>query len=1002
MNKKYFILTLLILAFLPGTLAALNDSLVLYADFNTGATANLCQGACTFFTNVGTSNTSGVGGGSGRLVNSAGGYYNSSAGLVPNSDLSYTFAVWVNSSSLANFGHVWSNVATTPYSRLFFQGNYTPTFESYNGATNPNAYAGSSINSNNTWYFYVSIINTTTDRALLYRNGVEVANVSYTSGAIFGSTRTVTWGRNGGAANGINATLDNIGVWHRALSQSEINTLYNSGAGCVYSGCIIPSQTLTISAVDAYNGTALTSFNASVTGTAEPISLLDKSGNGNTLTNNGATWNSTSNSYNFDGVDSTGNYMNLPFNINTSNTASAYFFDFLGYNKTSGAESYIYVDRSGGNALTISISTTNSRLFLNTWNTSGGSSGTSGNLSTNSYTFGSRASVLVILDPTTNTRQMYFNGELVLNQTFLNLGDSTATGKLGLSVGATNRYFNGTLYNARVWNRSLSSAEVAAVYANGSVTDGLVAFYDFSGYGSANYTTTNGAINTIFTVNNTLPANVTVTANNYFTKTYNNYNNTTLEALLNANYKIVYIRNSLTNNSITATCTWEGDTATANNFTLLLEEATNYTLSCKKEYYETKNTTITINSNVIQYIYLEPYKLHIQFSQAIRGILADIYNGTERQTITFNNTEIIKTIEELPLGKIEIAFSCIGENFLSSPCTNPLGNFSQFYEYINTGEPQTDTLYVQNSLNLPLHIRVNDRGGRPIQNVEVQLLTWNTTNNFTIGQNYNYVLIGQRITDNEGYVYFNVNGNFGNVIRIIASAEGFGTVFLTNLQIADVAPNSKAEPINIVLDNSQTSYEGGTTFYSQKITNTTNGQRVQGIVYDRQATSVRYTSTYRETYCDTTNAIILAQCGGGINKELTESSSMNGLYEFTIISGIDYNSSTTAKQECFTFTINEEKNYDYCIGINKVPIQREIAPTIEEQEATPLIKTVAIIALIIISAGIGIILKRTTAGFSTFMIGSIMISAIIPSFMLLGIVCAYYYAIKLIGKSQQG
>lgn len=103
------------------------------------------------------------------------------------------------------------------------------------GGTNQSAAPTTSTTiANNTWTHVVFTQSGTT--GTVYLNGVSNAtsNLTYTGGA--STTNTVNFGyyNNGAPSAYITATLDEIGIWSRELTSTEVTSLYNSGAGLQY------------------------------------------------------------------------------------------------------------------------------------------------------------------------------------------------------------------------------------------------------------------------------------------------------------------------------------------------------------------------------------------------------------------------------------------------------------------------------------------------------------------------------------------------------------------------------------------------------------------------------------------------------------------------------------------------------------------------------------------------------------------------------------------------
>lgn len=83
------------------------------------------------------------------------------------------------------------------------------------------------------WYHMVIVLNGT--EAILYKNGSLVANSSYTVAAV---NKYLRIGAPAGTdATQFNGSIDDVAIWNRSLTASEVSNLWNVGAGCDYS-CI--------------------------------------------------------------------------------------------------------------------------------------------------------------------------------------------------------------------------------------------------------------------------------------------------------------------------------------------------------------------------------------------------------------------------------------------------------------------------------------------------------------------------------------------------------------------------------------------------------------------------------------------------------------------------------------------------------------------------------------------------------------------------------------------
>jgi len=121
------------------------------------------------------------------------------------------------------------------------------------GQRNQVEYAKSNF-TNGTWYHCVITFNEDDDRTYMYINGSKVAeNLSATS-THNNLTEPMNFGMAWSGAGDYNGYLDEIGIWTRELSSTEVSTLYNSGNGLSYpfpTNATVTPATLTLSTTDA-------------------------------------------------------------------------------------------------------------------------------------------------------------------------------------------------------------------------------------------------------------------------------------------------------------------------------------------------------------------------------------------------------------------------------------------------------------------------------------------------------------------------------------------------------------------------------------------------------------------------------------------------------------------------------------------------------------------------------------------------------------------------------
>jgi RHS repeat-associated protein len=157
----------------------------------------------------------------------------------------FTIAAWFKSSSFAagqpiiekDYNGTWSQ----PYLSFMIRIDSASSIEYglSNGTTYTNSsYAGATL-STGTWYHVAETYDGATVR--LYLNGSQVDSFAYSS-AVGYSTGNFNVGHNAGGQF-FNGSIDEAGLWSRALSAGEITELYNSGAGSGYSSWSAASST---------------------------------------------------------------------------------------------------------------------------------------------------------------------------------------------------------------------------------------------------------------------------------------------------------------------------------------------------------------------------------------------------------------------------------------------------------------------------------------------------------------------------------------------------------------------------------------------------------------------------------------------------------------------------------------------------------------------------------------------------------------------------------------
>ncbi len=121
---------------------------------------------------------------------------------------------------------------TTGY-RLLMGGSGGLQWQVHNGSSGFQS-AGNATNiADGLWHHCVGTYDGTQSR--LYRNGVLQGTAVTTTYSPPAAAGTLLLGTRPGIFDNWSGTLDEIGIWSRALSEAEITELYNAGAGLAYS-----------------------------------------------------------------------------------------------------------------------------------------------------------------------------------------------------------------------------------------------------------------------------------------------------------------------------------------------------------------------------------------------------------------------------------------------------------------------------------------------------------------------------------------------------------------------------------------------------------------------------------------------------------------------------------------------------------------------------------------------------------------------------------------------
>lgn len=247
--------------------ADLNTGLVSYYTFEntTNVTDSLgfnnATGIGTTFTS-----TNGIIGNARNFTGAGLSYVNFSKNWTGNETMSVFFWTKTNNQTLMSPIGQLNNTLTKGWAFGLNQ-NTTGTSPNNISLTVTNSYitaSGASGLTNNSYHFVGAVINVTSGFYTIYYDGVAILNTTGLTnidtggdGATFGKRYTTL------STHPYQGLLDEVGIWRRTLSQTEITQLYNGGLGLTYPF----TNNLTISAIDFFNSTSINTFNATVNGT---------------------------------------------------------------------------------------------------------------------------------------------------------------------------------------------------------------------------------------------------------------------------------------------------------------------------------------------------------------------------------------------------------------------------------------------------------------------------------------------------------------------------------------------------------------------------------------------------------------------------------------------------------------------------------------------------------------------------------------------------------------
>ena len=414
----------------------------------------------------------------------------------------FTISCWMSSSTVGKFHQCLFNSINHPGFAVEFNSEHVVgklTYALGTGNSWDVLYAPGTSTSfqNNTWYHVVFIKNGTT--YALYLNGVLDGTTTVGASANYTQNAAIRFGSIGGGNEVFKGSLDDYGIWNRALTSTEISGLQNATASTTPppaptlavsppSTTICAGSSTTLSAT-ANAGSSVCASSQLPTGLQSGLlgywpfcgNADDASGNGNNGTVNGATlttdrFGNTSSAYTFDGVN---DLIRVPHqsNLNLLGNYSISIWFIGDYQNTINNWTLISKRDDNGSCCSpnvpygvfIPFNSTNYAVVSMAY--------ANGNYTfatpPNSNPIASNIWQNAIITNDSGNLTFYLNGSIIYS-TFLSnaLRNSNIS---DLLIGSVNREFgaewmNGKLDDIGIWNRTLTASEIQQLYTLGNAT----------------------------------------------------------------------------------------------------------------------------------------------------------------------------------------------------------------------------------------------------------------------------------------------------------------------------------------------------------------------------------------------------------------------------------------------------------------------------------------------------------------------------------------------------
>lgn len=408
-------------------------------------------------------------------------------------------------------------------------------------------------------------------------------------------------------------------------------------------------------------------------------------------------------------------------------------------------------------------------------------------------------------------------------------------------------------------------------------------------------------------------------------------------------------------------------TTLMSNFLNTTTNALNITVNATDlTYYHRATSTITlINETVDEYNFtLNPNQLIINFTTDAgvltntSGMIAD----EEMQPMNFTNSSIVIVQQDLAQGVVRISFE-----------TSNNINWTQFYEYNNTYVNHTAVeLTILRDADMYGYVQIEDYGGNLISQANIYAYVGyprNTLNN-------TLRLFGRRLTDDDGTALFYFDS--ASYVKFVVAAEGYiPTVYTAWIGDFNI---TKENPLVLRLQDTSSGLTDN-IYLQLPRTFQNRSQNITGTLWALDRSLVQISTNYR-----------IAQLPTASEYRSLSATSTLGQYQFTLISGTDFQSTGTGDITLHIkldtiYTSNRTIAYDSATYTDLFSTSG-----LTNAYLVPLL----VIFLALFTAGATVAFKNMDASIGVFAFGAILIGFVSSTFLWVAIPIMMIFIMRML------